>query len=171
LLKDTAARAGLGVQIRAHVKKIPDEERQRELRALFTALDAPPMAASDRQMLTWDEVRNTMEYTTYGGHSHTHPILSRLTRARAEEEIKTCRDRLAAETGRAPTMFAYPNGRPTDYTPETQELLRTHGFSVAFSSTEGLAGPGTDWMAVKRMPSDNYDVPDFVWVAAGFSRA
>jgi peptidoglycan/xylan/chitin deacetylase (PgdA/CDA1 family) len=168
MLKDAAARAALGVTVRAHVKKVPDAERRKELRALFAALDAPPM--NERQMLTWDEVRRTLDFTTYGGHSHTHPILSRLPRAQADEEIKTCRDRILAETGRMPTMFAYPNGRPTDYTPETQELLRTHGFDVAFASTEGLAGPGTDWMAVKRMPSGDYDVPDFVWVAAGFNR-
>src|SRR6185295_12986943 len=72
ILTDTAARAGLGVGVRAHLKKVPDADRREELRALFAALDAPPM--NERQMLTWDEVRCTMDFTTYGGHSHTHPI-------------------------------------------------------------------------------------------------
>ena len=47
-------------------------------------------------MLTWDEVRATLDLTRYGGHSHTHPILSRLDRADAEREIRTCRDRDSA---------------------------------------------------------------------------
>jgi len=76
------------------------------------------------------------------------------TRAAADREIRTCRDRIAAETGKTPTYFAYPNGRPADYTVETQEILRSHGFTIAFSTSEGIAGAGTDWMAVKRLPSE-----------------
>ncbi len=40
-----------------------------------------------------------------GGHSHTHPIMSRLDAAEAETEVRTCRDRIAAETQQAPTSF------------------------------------------------------------------
>ena len=75
----------------------------------------------ERQMLTWDEVRRTMKLTTYGGHSHTHPIMSRLDRRR-----RRARDRARARIASPPRpaarrrTFAYPNGRRTDYTPETQ---------------------------------------------------
>ena len=40
-----------------------------------------------------------MDITHFGGHTHTHPILSRLSREQADNEIRTCRDRIAAETG------------------------------------------------------------------------
>ena len=133
------------------------------------ALGAPP--TRERQMLNWDEVRRTMDLTRYGGHTHTHPILSRLDRDAAEREIRTCRDRIADETGRAPTLFAYPNGRAADFTTETQDLLRQSGFQVAFSTIEGIAGPDTDWMAVKRLPGAGHDVPDFVWAASGLARS
>jgi peptidoglycan/xylan/chitin deacetylase (PgdA/CDA1 family) len=167
-LPDAASRAALGATARTHLKAVPDADRRAALEALIAELGAPP--ARERQMLTWDEVRATLDLTTYGGHSHSHPILSRLDRTSAEREIATCRDRIAAETSRAPSTFAYPNGRPSDYTPETQEILRRHGFTTAFSTSEGIAGPDTDWMAVKRLPGDAIDVPDFVWLAAGLSR-
>jgi peptidoglycan/xylan/chitin deacetylase (PgdA/CDA1 family) len=168
-LGDDRARADLGEKARAHLKTLPDAQRRLALQELISVLGAPPPRA--RQMLTWDEVRQTMDVTRYGGHSHTHPILSRLDRESAEREIRTCRDRIAVETGRTPSTFAYPNGRPVDYTRETQEILRSHGFTMAFSTSEGIAGPDTDWMAVKRLPGDAIDVPDFVWLAAGLSRS
>ena len=89
----------------------------------------------------------------------------------AEREIRTCRDRIAAETGKPPLYFAYPNGRPSDYTAETQQILRDHGFTMAFSTSEGIAGPDTDWMAVKRLPTAAAQIFDFAWAAAGLGRS
>ncbi len=168
-LPDEPARAGLGARARAYLKALPDADRQKAVQELFVALGAPPVR--ERQMLNWDEVRRTMDLTRFGGHTHTHPILSRLDRTAAEAEIRTCRDRIAAETGQAPTLFAYPNGTAADFTPETQELLRQNGFRVAYSTIEGIAGADTDWFAVKRLPGAGRDVPDFVWIAAGLARA
>ncbi len=168
-LPDAAARDALGEKARAHLKTVPDADRRAAVKAFLAELGDPPERG--RQMLTWDEVRATLDLTRYGGHSHTHPILSRLDRADAEREIRTCRDRIAAETGRAPRYFAYPNGRPGDYTAETQDLLRQYGFTMAFATSEGIAGADTDWMAVKRLPSDGANLPDFVWLAAGLSRS
>jgi peptidoglycan/xylan/chitin deacetylase (PgdA/CDA1 family) len=167
-LPDAAARVALGVRVRAHLKTVPDGDRRAALAALMEALGSPPMG--ERQMLSWDEVRAASRLTTWGGHSHTHPILSRLDQAAADGEIRTCKQRIAAETGRAPTLFAYPNGRPADYTPATQELLKQHGFRLAFATSEGVAGPDTDWMAIKRLPSTATSVPDFAWIAAGLMR-
>jgi peptidoglycan/xylan/chitin deacetylase (PgdA/CDA1 family) len=168
-ITDENARAALGERVRDHLKTLPDRERRAGVEALLTELGDPP--PRERQMLTWNEVRDTMDLTRYGGHSHTHPILSRLDREQAVYEIRTCRDRIADETGRVPTTFAYPNGRPADYTRETQEILKSHGFTVAFATSEGIAGADTDWMAVERLPGDATDIPDFAWIAAGLSRA
>ncbi len=168
-LPDDAARAALGERARLHLKRLPDDERRAAMAALLDELGAPP--ARPREMLTWDEARRTMDVTRFGGHSHTHPILSRLDRAAAEREIRTCRDRIAAETGVVPTAFAYPNGRPEDYTAETQAILRGLGFTAAYATSEGIAGPKTDWMAVKRLPASGGDVADFAWIATSRSRA
>jgi peptidoglycan/xylan/chitin deacetylase (PgdA/CDA1 family) len=168
-LPDAAARDAVGTRARAHLKKLPDGERRTAMAALLRELGDPP--ARERQMLTWDEVRRTMPLTRYGGHTHTHPILSRLDGATADREIATCKERIAAETGHAPTLFAYPNGRASDYTAETQQILRRHGFVLAFSTSEGIADAHSDWMAVKRLPAEAArTLPDFSWVAAGLMR-
>lgn len=164
-----AEREELSRTARGYLKKLPDAERQALLPELLQRLGEPP--ARDRQMLSWDEVRATLELTEYGGHSHTHPIMSRLSRERAEAEIRTCRDRISAETGRTPTTFAYPNGGPADYTEETKELLRQNGFTLGFSTSEGIASRDSDWMAIKRLPGEATSVRDFAWLAAGLQRS
>lgn len=168
-LPDRAARAALGDRARAHLKRLPDDARRTAMAVLIDELGAPP--ARPREMLTWDEVRRTMDLTRFGGHTHTHPILSRLERAAAEREIRTCRDRIAAETGVAPTAFAYPNGRPEDYTAETQEILRALGFTAAYATSEGVAGPDTDWMAIRRLPAVSGDVADLAWIVTSRKEA
>ena len=166
-LSDLNARQAFGLAARTFLKTIPDALRVEHVEELVGMLGGSPPRA--RQMTTWDEVRRTMDLTTYGGHTHSHCILSRLDRAEAAREIATCRDRIAAETGRAPTYFAYPNGTAADFTRETQEVLRAHGFSVSFSSIDGIAGADTDWMAVRRIPGIDADLPGFAWMAAGLA--
>jgi len=150
-LPDAAARKAFGAQARAHLKGLPDDERRIAMARLLDELGESP--SPGREFLTWDEVRCTMDLTRYGGHTHSHPILSRLTSARASTEIRICRERIAAETGQRPWLFAYPNGTPADYTSETKILLREHGFTVAFSTSPGVVDADTDWLAVPRIPS------------------
>jgi peptidoglycan/xylan/chitin deacetylase (PgdA/CDA1 family) len=168
-LPDAESRMRLGEDARAHLKTLPDSQRREEMKALMAEVGEPP--ARPREMLTWDEVRKTMPLTVYGGHSHTHPILSQLDRAGCDVEVRTCRDRIASETGAAPHYFAYPNGGPSDYNAETQASLREHGFRVAYSTTHGIAGTDTDWMAVRRLPAIPADIPEFAWAAAGLMRS
>jgi peptidoglycan/xylan/chitin deacetylase (PgdA/CDA1 family) len=167
LLTDRASRRAFAVAVRQYLKTIPDEQRVERVTELVDMLgDAPPRA---RQMMSWDEVRGSMDLTTYGGHTHTHCILSQVDRTGAAREIGMCRDRIAAETGATPLSFAYPNGSPADYTEETKSVLREQGFEVSFCSTEGIAAADSDWMAVKRLPGVDDDLPGFVWLASGLS--
>ena len=166
-LTDRGARQAFSLAARGDLKTIPNGVRVERVEELIGMLGGTLPRA--RQMVSWDEVRCTMDLTTYGGHTHTHPILSQLDRAGATLEIRTCRDRISEETGRTPRYFAYPNGNPDDYTRETKEILREQGFSLAFSSSEGIACDDSDWMAVRRLPAIDDDVPSFVWLAAGLS--
>jgi peptidoglycan/xylan/chitin deacetylase (PgdA/CDA1 family) len=150
-LPDGAARVCFGEMARGYLKGLQDDERQVAMARLLEELGEPP--PGEREMLNWDEVRRTMDITHYGGHTHTHRILSRLAPDQAAMEIRTCAERIAAETGKRPWLFAYPNGRAIDYTGQTQDQLREHGFTVAFSTSPGVANAKTDWLAVPRIAS------------------
>lgn len=153
---------------KAFLKNIGDEERNRWQEQLFQVLAVDPVREGPgRQMLNWDEVRATMEYTTYGGHTHTHPILSRVEPSVAEWEIRKCRDRIREETGESPRYFAYPNGRAQDFTEETKNILQREGFELAFSTVEGIQRRGMDPFAILRQPTGARTIGDFAWLVAG----
>ena len=149
---------------KTNLKSVPDSERQRLLSKLLKALDVNSDPLVERQMLNWDEVRATMDLTRYGGHTHTHPIMSQLDSSRLETEIVTCRDRISVETGVMPRYFAYPNGRAADFNDEAKTLLKLHGFDMAFTTIEGVNGAATDWMEIRRTPTSARTVADFAWL-------
>ena len=121
-------------------------------------------------MMSWAEVRATMRLARFGGHTHTHPILSRVDEPRIEEEIKLCRERIASETGVAPRFFAYPNGQQGDFTPEAKAILVRHGFQIAFTAIEGVNGPGSDRLELGRF-SGRGPLPQLAWFRASRGRA
>lgn len=105
----------------------------------------------------------------FGGHTHSHVILSRVDEEKMDEEIRICRERIATETSAPPTLFAYPNGQPGDYGEPAKQALLRHGFATAFSAIEGLNGMDTDWMAVRRF-SPAGSTADLAWPLTGLSR-
>ncbi len=153
-----------------HLKSVPNAERKEKLAQLFKLLEAsPPQTQIERQMLNWDEVRAAIGLTTFGGHSHTHPIMSQIDEVEADAEIRACRERILAETGQAPKYFAYPNGRQQDFNDTTRRILKQHGFELAFSTMGGLNDQGTDTMAIKRVHGGD-STPDMACLIAGISR-
>lgn len=155
---------GAGNQIviqecKRYLKSMPDDRVEPVMEQLFHAFGDPTPPDVGRQIMTWDEVRATMDLTTYGGHTHTHPMMSKVDRHRLESEIQTCRDRLTEETGVRPTLFAYPNG---DFTPEAKALVSRCGFETAFSIMDGMTDNTTDWLEVRRVGVGNI-VPT-VWM-------
>lgn len=147
-----------------YLKTVSDAQRQVLLQEVLDRLqvDLPAVEAEiGRQMLTWQEVRAVAEFTTIGGHSHTHPILSRLPNDEAADEIQICRDRIASEIGVQPRFFAYPNGGTADYTKQVQVSTQSAGFRLAYSTRTGINGPDEDRFALLRQPGDALTLGDF----------
>ena len=135
-------------ECKRHLKSVSDDDKERLMDSLTQALGNPVLPDVGRQIMSWDEVRASMDLTTYGGHTHTHPLMSKVDSGRLEHEIRMCRDRITEETGTKPTLFAYPNG---DFTPEAKALVSRYGFDAAFSTKHGLNDGTTDWLEVRRL--------------------
>ncbi len=169
-LDSPEARERAAQACKTFLKGIPDVERRSAVSALLGELgvdQAAIEATYGRQMLTWDEVRATREFTTYGGHSHTHPILSQLDDDGIEYEIATCQRRLTEELGAPARHFAYPNGRSVDFDARVQAALRRHGFEAAFSTNDGRVTADVDWMAIPRKAAGGSTLADFAF-SVGF---
>ena len=86
-----------------------------------------------------------------GGHSVTHPILSRCTPDRAYEEIAGAKEQLEALIRGKVAAFAYPNGMPgKDFGPEHIEMVRRAGYRFAVTTQRGVAQADTPLMQIPR---------------------
>ncbi|WP_320672293.1 polysaccharide deacetylase family protein [Patulibacter defluvii] len=99
-------------------------------------------AMVDDDWMTWDMAREMAAAgMTIGGHTDSHPILSRLPVAEQRREIALGVERIADELGERPTTFAYPVGGPAAFGPETAAIVRELGL-VGYSIYGRPAGGG-----------------------------
>lgn len=132
------------------MKYLPMRERQQRVETLAAMNEVPLPAGS---MMTKREIKALhaagMEI---GAHTVSHPILSKLVRSDAMNEIRVSREKLEAIIGAPVTLFAYPNGKPRqDYLAEHVDMVRELGFDAAVSTAWG----------VSRYGSDPYQLPRF----------
>jgi peptidoglycan/xylan/chitin deacetylase (PgdA/CDA1 family) len=105
-------------------------------------------AEAEGMWMTWDHARELRDGgMRIGGHTVTHPLLSRVSVERQREEIAGCARRLADELGEPMRWFAYPVGSRDAFTPATQELLAAQGVELAFSFYGGF-GRFVGWQAL-----------------------
>ena len=118
--------------------------------SLLRRLDAHRERHGERVMMTWDDVRATLDITRFGGHTHSHPILSAVSVDRIDAEVATCRDKIASATGSPPRLFAYPNGRSRDFDERARDALVTARIYRGLLDRGRGQRPHTDWLAVRR---------------------
>jgi len=80
-----------------------------------------------------------------GGHTKTHPILSRIDETAVREEIESGKQELESIIDNKISVFAYPNGRPDqDYLKTHTKIVMDAGFKAAVTTSYGTATITTD---------------------------
>lgn len=127
-------------KILLHLKSIATEQKDLLLRDLLAQV-APRgiLPLAELAMLNWEEVdeMNKSELMTFGSHTHTHPILARCSEEMQAKELHTSRSVLL-EHCCSGDLFAYPNGRSSDYTAKTKQLLRSEGYGCGLTTVRGV---------------------------------
>jgi peptidoglycan/xylan/chitin deacetylase (PgdA/CDA1 family) len=103
-------------------------------------------------MMTSQEVRAMRNAgMQIGAHTVSHPILARLSRDEAIQEIRASQLFLEQLLGEAVGLFAYPNGKPgEDYLPDSVGVVRKLGFDAAVSTKWGASCTGDDVFQIRR---------------------
>ncbi|MFC5490336.1 polysaccharide deacetylase family protein [Dokdonella soli] len=137
-IHDDASRARLFAEFVGAVKYLPVERRLAACDRLASIVQGHLPADL---MMTPEQVRDLVKHgMSVGGHTVDHPILASLTDEQARIQITENRNDLAALIGTAPTLFAYPNGKPgTDYTIAHARMVEEAGYRAAFSTGWGVA--------------------------------
>jgi peptidoglycan/xylan/chitin deacetylase (PgdA/CDA1 family) len=113
-------------------------------------------------MLSWDQIREMADGgITFGAHTVSHPILTRLPRGEAEAEIRGSRAAIESRLGRTVDQFAYPNGTRTDFNETIQQMLREQGFRCAVTTMWGINDASSNPFELRRVGFWNTE-PDLI---------
>ena len=127
----------------SEIKKVPHDVALRLFDDFAKRNNHCPMELTDREMSTWDMLRdlNNDPLVTIGAHTISHPFLSKLTRDEAFHEIKGGAQRIEDMLGVKPEYFAYPYGFSGAMSERDAALVREAGLNAAFTTRKGLLQP------------------------------
>ncbi len=126
-------------------------------------------------MMSWDQVREmSRNGIEFGGHTMSHPILTRVPLEKAKEEIEGSKARVEQELGQEAPGFAYPNGLSNDFNRDIERAVEGAGYGAAFTL---LNGPSRN-AEVKRGPfairrifiSHKHTLPQFAALVSWVNR-
>ena len=143
-------------EIRLNVKNDPDINVESLVDSIFVQCQIEPVVQSkdplDKKM-SWQQVRELNESPNFmvGGHSHTHAVMSFLSRDDLEFEIATSLGLLQDRAGVMPRHYSYPEGLAHCYSPEVIEALKNHGVICCPTAIDGVNMFFDDLFELKRI--------------------
>jgi CelD/BcsL family acetyltransferase involved in cellulose biosynthesis/peptidoglycan/xylan/chitin deacetylase (PgdA/CDA1 family) len=133
------------------LRTLEDGDRKRWLPEILRQLAVAEDGERRDKMLTWDQVRLMKQHKIdFGGHTVTHPFMSKMTREQATWEVGECKRRIEEELQLPIDCFAYPNGGQQDFREWHRELICGAGFRAAVTSIWGMNYRSTNRTELKR---------------------
>ena len=150
---------------------LKDEDRTLAVARLRECLEVCSKPERDL-MLSWDEIRLMHRNgISFGSHTMTHPILSKLSASRLEREVLDSKRAIEANLQCNVQTFAYPVGRSQDFDDRTKSLLRDTGYRCAVTTRFGVNRPNQDRFELRRATPWETDLPSFALKLAWYRYA
>jgi peptidoglycan/xylan/chitin deacetylase (PgdA/CDA1 family) len=141
-----ALRACLG-----KLRRSDPRARDAEIERIIAALEVPEAGATGWNKLDWDQIAVMSNAgITFGAHTVTHPILTRVTPGEAVTEIADSRRAIESRLGRPVRLFAYPNGGRGDFDEAVKRAVRDAGFACGATALPGVNDLSTDPYELRR---------------------
>ena len=117
----------------------------RVLEVLFTRFIGDSAAFARELYLSPPQIREMADGgMTFGFHTRSHPVLSRLDREAQRRELGDGVRLVRGLTGQELVSFCYPYGFPHTYNDTTVETLQASGYSMAFNTVRREAMIGQE---------------------------
>jgi len=127
-------------------------DRDELIQQLVTRLGVPEQRCVNGKKLSWKEIEEmSKDKITFGAHTVTHPILTRMPLAEAVVEIMTSKEAIEKAQRFPVRLFAYPNGGRNDFNESIKQVLREAGFLCAVTSLWGNNDVHTDPFELQRL--------------------
>ena len=103
--------------------------------------------------MNWEEVSkaNQSDLLTFGGHSHTHSILSYLNPSQLKEEIHRSLSLLKNKANVKPIHYSYPEGLEHCYSENVINELKKNGVLCCPTAINGVNNLSDDLFHLKRV--------------------
>ena len=174
--QEPAQRRAAASAIAELLKTVSNEERERALVALADLLEVevPAQPPLKYAAMSWSDVRRCAERgATFGPHTVTHPMLTKVSDSDAKREILDSWQRLRTQTPSVVPVFCYPNGA---FAQREISILASADLSAAVTTepqyTSRRAFTATDNLTRFCLPRFAYtgDRSQLVQVVAGIER-
>ncbi len=133
LLADKAARLRCFRELKRRLKSLPEHQLQTAVTSLCEQCHAPTPAPA---VMDWNQlIQLSRQNISLVPHTHTHPLLDRITLEAVRSEVQRSRAELQQRIGSVLPVFAYPSGH---FNEQVAEVVRDEGFKLAFSTVRGV---------------------------------
>lgn len=144
------------------LKKMDRAARESIIKEIQTEIDQNGLnqgMTSEFKALTSDQLRElSRQGICFGGHTHSHTIMTSMTDEDARDEILLNKSQLEHWLEGPVHFFAYPNGGESDFNDKHKKILSSAGYTGAFSLTQRRSCHLEDPMGISRLhipPEDN----------------
>lgn len=133
------------------MKKLPARDRRAACEGLESTVALPASGLANR-MLTWEQIR-TMQAAgvSFGTHTMTHPVVSRLNDEDLQWELGESKRLLEERLQRRVLDFAFPFGKTEECGESALDCLARLGYRSGVTMEAGINYPGTAPFALRRV--------------------
>ncbi|MEL6404290.1 MAG: polysaccharide deacetylase family protein [Chloroflexota bacterium] len=146
------------------LKFVPEAEKLSHIATLKEQLEVN-FTLDKPIFCNWEQVRELVAgNVACQPHTHTHPIMTRISRQQVHHELATSKALIEEHTDQTAYAFAYPNGTRDDFDETTMEVLRELDYELAFTLEVGpmrASAIPKNPLAIKRVflsHNDTFDI-------------
>lgn len=169
VLSTPSSRLAAAWDIICYLRSIPNCARQEWCAAFEKRISIPEVLLKDR-ILTWHQARAMLkEGVSFGAHTMTHPVVSRLNASEMQDELGYSKSLIESHLDTEIRDFAYPFGKPADCSPAAEQLLSRLGYRSGVTTTTGVNLTFANSLSLSRLQiGDDRSIPSF---ALGLTKA
>ncbi|HMI50444.1 MAG TPA: polysaccharide deacetylase family protein [Candidatus Saccharimonadales bacterium] len=133
------------------MRGLPASEQRAKIAMLESSVRFPQKSMSNR-MLSWTQIRRMIEGgVSFGAHTMTHPVVSRLTETELYAELADSKKLIEDRIQQPALDFAFPFGKLDECGHRAMTTLSQLGYRSAATTIEGVNVPGSNPFFLKRV--------------------
>lgn len=143
----------MAANLKYNVSIMPSDLKTKVLNRIFNKHFNDQEEFCQNLYMNFDEMKEMLSQgMSFGGHTHSHPMLSKLSKEEQAKEISDSKEILESGLGTTIDFFSYPYG---NYNETTIKVLSEQGFSCALTTDFDVNKGRVNVFALKRLDTNH----------------